>query len=310
MINRELIRLKVVQLVYAYYQNEGKTTEVAEKELDFSLQKAHELYLYLLSFLVEIKKHAERKNAVRLAREKRTGTVMKGASPDRLIAENKFLKQLDENLALIDYRENRKGQWTEEDAFVKKIYTQFTESDIFLLYLNKEDFSYEADRELIRKLYKTIICYNEDLDSMIEDHSLYWNDDKEVVDSFVMKTIKRFTETSTPAQELLPMYAVDEDRLFAGKLFTTTLERGAEIRDLIRAHAKNWDFKRLAFMDVIIMQTAIAEVLSFDSIPLNVTFSEYIGIAKMYSTPRSPSYINGVLDAIVKHLRKEGRIDR
>lgn len=307
MINRELIRLKVVQLVYAYYQNEGRTLEMAEKELAFSLQKAYDLYEYLLSLLVEVKKHAERKDAVREAREKRTGNVVGGVSPDKQFAENKFLKQLEINKELVDFRENRKGQWDEESAFVKKLYVKFTESDVFRLYIDKEDFSYEADREVIRKLYKTFICNNDDFDSLLEDHSLYWNDDKQVVDSFVLKTIKRFTETSDADQELLPVYAAEEDRDFASRLFRAALERGPELRDLIRQHTKNWEFNRLAFMDVIIMQIALAEILTFDSIPLNVTFNEYLDIAKVYSTPRSSSYINGMLDGIVKHLVKEGR---
>ena len=173
MINRELIRLKVVQLVYAYYQNEGKTLDVAEKELTFSLQKGYELYEYLLSTLVELKKYAERKNAVRLAREKRTGNVVGGVTPDQLFAENKFLQQLEDNKELAEYRESLKGQWVEEDAFIKKLYEQLTCNDLFSFYISKEDFSYEADREIIRKLYKTYIISNEAFDELLEDHSLY-----------------------------------------------------------------------------------------------------------------------------------------
>ncbi len=307
MINRELIRLKVVQLVYAYYQNEGKTLDVAEKELSFSLQKAYDLYQYLLSLMVGLKKYAERKDAVRIAREKRTGNVVGGVSPDNQFANNLFLRQLADNKVLIEFMENRKGNWPEEDAFIKKLYQKFVESDVYQLYIDKEDFSYEADREVIRKLYKTYVCNNDDFDSLLEEHSLYWNDDKQIVDSFVLKTIKRFTEKSTANEPLLPVYAVDEDRLFANKLFSATLERGAELREIIRANTKNWEFERLAFMDVIIMQIALAEILTFDSIPLNVTFYEYLDIAKVYSTPRSSSYINGMLDGIVRQLAKEGR---
>lgn len=310
MINRELIRLKVVQLVYAYYQNDGKTFDVAEKELTFSLQKAYELYEYLLSVLVSLKKHAERKNAVRVAREKRTGSHISRVTPDKAFAENKFLCQLEINKELIDYIENRKGTWDEEDAFIKKLYARIIESDIFQMYMFKEDFSYEAERELIRKIYKTFICENEEIDSIIEEHSLYWNDDKMVVDSFVLKTIKRFSEESTAKQSLLPLYAAEEDKDFASRLFISTLERGPELRDIIRSSTKNWEFNRLAFMDVIIMQIALAEILTFDSIPLNVTFNEYLDIAKVYSTPRSSSYINGMLDNIVRKLAKEGRTSK
>ena len=308
MINRELIRLKVVQLTYAYYQNEGKTIDVAEKELNFSMDKAYELYHYLLNLLVEIKHVAEHKEEARVSRNKRLGTKVEGAFPETMLSQNKFLAQLEINEQLAGYRENQKKEWIEEDALLKKLYATFTESDIFQLYLTKEDFSYEADREIIRKLYKTFVCNNEDFDTLLEDHSLYWNDDKEIVDSFVLKTIKRFTQDSGADQALLPQYAVEEDREFANKLFRATLENEKDIREMIQKNCKNWEFSRLAFMDVIIMQIALAEILTFPSIPLNVSFNEYLDIAKVYSTPRSASYINGMLDHIVKNLKKENKI--
>ena len=155
MINRELIRLKVVQLVYSYYQNEGKTLDVANKELVFSLQKAYELYEYLLSLLVEVKKHAERKDAVRIAREKRTGTTVGGISPDKQFADNQFLQQLAINEALTEFQENTKGKWNEEDALVKKIYTQFIESDIFLVDIHAEDIT--LDKLSVDFLYESIL---------------------------------------------------------------------------------------------------------------------------------------------------------
>ena len=308
MINRELIRLKVVQLVYAYYQNEGKTIEMAEKELMFSLGKAYDLYKYLLTLLVDLRDLAERKDSSIIARSKRLGTRVTGTTPDGRFAANLLLAQLAANKALIDYRENQKADWLDEEPLIKKLYTQMLESDTFQMYLAKEDFSYEADREVIRKLYKTYVCDNGDFDSLLEEHSLYWNDDKDIVDSFVLKTIKRFPPESTPDQPLLPEFASDDDRQFAMRLFRTALTQGAMARDLIRENCRNWEFKRLAFMDVIIAQIAIAEILAFPSIPLNVTFNEYLDIAKFYSTPRSSSYLNGLLSGIVRRLKEEGRI--
>ncbi len=307
MINRELIRLKVVQLVYSYYQNAEKPFDKAEDELTFSLNKAYELYEYLLSLLVQLKRVAERKDAVRLAREQRTGVVVGGVSPDHQFACNHFLEQLSDNKALMDYQEKSKAAWPEEDAFVKKLYTQCVESDIYTNYIDKEDFGYEADREVVRKLYKTFVCNNEELDAMIEDHSLYWNDDKHVVDSFVLKTIKRFTPDTKPEQELLPAYDSDDDLPFAHQLFTAAITRGPELREIIKESLQKWEFKRLAFMDVIIMQIALAEILTFDSIALNVSINEYLNIAKVYSTPRSASYINGMLQGIINKLKEDGR---
>lgn len=308
MINRELIRLKVVQLIYAYYQNEGKTMDVAEKELLFSLTKSYDLYNHLLGLLVDIQKLAERKNDARIKRDERLGTVATGVFPDQQIANNHFLTQLRDNKELQAFREKQGDMWEEEDAFVRKLYDQFSDSDIFQMYLDKGGFDYEADRELIRKLYKLLVCNNEEFETTLEEHSLYWNDDKHIIDSFVLKTIKRFEEKNGAEQPLLPGFTSDEDREFAVKLFHETLARAEEIRNLIKENARNWEFSRLAFMDVVIMQIALTEILTFPSIPLNVTFNEYLDIAKVYSTPRSSSYINGTLDHIVKKLKAENQL--
>ncbi|MDY4058597.1 MAG: transcription antitermination factor NusB [Alloprevotella sp.] len=306
MINRELIRLKVVQLVYAYYRNDGKTIETAQKELLFSLGKAYELYEYLLLLLVKVYELAVKKEEALRQRAQKGAAVLDGSVEARLAA-NALLKQLAENKALQAYRENKKD-WIEEEAFVKQLFTTFTESEVFKLYLDKEDFSYEADRELVRKLYKTYICHNEDFDDLIEEHSLYWNDDKFIIDSFVLKTIKRFTQESTPDQPLLPDYASDDDREFAIKLFQQSIRSEEETRTIISNGSKNWEINRLAFMDLIIMQIALTEIMAFPTIPVNVTFNEYLNIAKAYSTPRSAGYINGMLDHMVKWLRKQNKI--
>ena len=164
------------------------------------------------------------------------------------------------------------------------------------------DNSYEADRELWRKLYKMFIFNNDSLDQVLEDQSLYWNDDKEIVDTFVLKTIKRFEEKQGANQPLLPEFKDDEDQEFARRLF--------RYRHLISENTKNWDLDRVAFMDVIIMQTALAEILSFPNIPVSVSLNEYVEIAKLYSTAKSGSFINGTLDGIVNQLKKEGKLTK
>ena len=303
MINREIIRLKIVQLIYAYYQNEGKTIDVAEKELNFSLTKAYDLYNSLLLLLLNLREVAVRRDEARQARDKRMGTKLTGVDADSQFAANKFLLQLEANKSLLAFREKQGQMWENEDAFLKKLYNSFVESDVYQMYLTKEDFSYQADREIVRKLYKSYVCNNDAFDEVLEERSLYWNDDKDVVDSFVLKTIKRFREEDGADQELLPEYASDDDRAFASKLFRNTIGLAPEVRTLIKENCKNWEFNRLAFMDVIIMQIALTEILSFPSIPVSVSINEYLDIAKVYSTPRSASYINGLLDHVVKKLK-------
>ena len=305
MINRELIRLKIVQLIYAYYQNGDKSIDVAEKELFFSLSKAYDLYHYLLSLMVDITRFAERKIETQQNKAQRLGSNEVFSTK---FIDNRFIAQLAMNKQLLEYREKQKKNDDNEDALIRSLYKRIIDSDIYKVYINSEDSSYAADRELWRKLYKTFVCNNEDIDNALEEISLYWNDDKMVVDSFVLKTIKRFNESNGPDQHLLPDFDSDEDREFASRLFRNTIQNAETYRQLIRENSKNWEFNRLALMDIIIMQIALAEIMNFPSIPLNVTFNEYLDIAKVYSTPHSPAYINGLLDHVVKILKKENKI--
>lgn len=305
MINREIIRLKVVQVTYAYYQNGGKNVDVAEKELFFSLAKAYDLYNYLLMLMVEINRIATRSVETAQNKHKRTG---EGEAPSTRFIENRFINQLEVNAQLQEFQESQKKSWSDEETFVRSLYQKIIETDYYKEYMAAETTTYADDRELWRKIYKNIICNNEDLDAILEDISLYWNDDKYIVDTFVLKTIKRFEEANGSKQELLPEFKDEEDREFAHKLFRHTLLNAEYYRSLIAGNTKNWEFNRIALMDLVIMQIALAEMLTFPNIPLSVTINEYVDIAKVYSTPRSGSYVNGLLDAIAKKLIAEKKL--
>ena len=304
MINRELIRIKVVQLSYAYYQNGSKNIDTAEKELMFSLSKAYDMYNYLLALIVGITREARRHVEVAEARAKREGTAL----PSTKFIYNRFALQLEQNKMLNDFMESQKKSWDDQPEFLKKIYLQIADSEIYKEYMDSADDDYQTDRELWRKLYRTLIQDNADLDALLEEQSLYWNDDKEVVDTFVLKTIKRFDEKNSASQELLPEYDSEEDKDYARKLFRATILNGEEYQHYMSEASRNWDFSRLAYMDIVIMQIAIAEMMTFPSIPVSVTINEYVELAKLYSTPRSAGYINGMLDAIAHHLVETGRL--
>ena len=304
MINREIIRNKVVQLTYAYYQNGNKNIDSAEKELLFSLSKAYDLYAYMLALIPAVARESRKYLEVAQSKAQREGTAM----PSQKFAYNRFAIQVEENTALNDILDAKKISWNDHPEFVNKLYLQITDSQIYKEYMDSSDDSYEADRELWRKLYRTLIENNEGIDSILEEESLYWNDDKEIVDTFVVKTIKRFDEKAGHKQAILPEYASEEDIEFARKLFRAAILNADEYQHYMGEMSRNWDFNRLAFMDVIIMQIAIAEMMTFPGIPINVTINEYVEIAKLYSTPRSGGYINGILDPIARMLVKSGRM--
>lgn len=304
MINRKLIRVKIVQLTYAYYQNGHHNMDTAEKELLFSLSKAYDLYNYLLGLIVAITQEERRRVDIATRRAEREGTE----TPSQGFAFNKFATQLEENKQLNLFMEDKKMSWENDVEAVRKLCDQIERSPLYQEYMMSDAEDYETDRELWRRIYRTLIQGNEDLDAILEEKSLYWNDDKEIVDTFVLKTIKRFDPANKADQELLPEYDDTEDREYALKLFRSTILNADTYQRYMSETSRNWNFSRLAYMDVVLMQIAIAEMLTFPNIPISVTINEYVDLAKLYSTPKSGGYINGMLDAIARHLVDTGRL--
>lgn len=304
MINRKLIRVKIVQLTYAYYQNGHHNMDTAEKELLFSLSKAYDLYNYLLGLIVAITQEERRRVDIATRRAEREGTE----TPSQRFAFNKFATQLEENKQLNLFMEDKMMSWENDVEAVRKLCDQIERSPLYQEYMMSDAEDYETDRELWRRIYRTLIQGNEDLDAILEEKSLYWNDDKEIVDTFVLKTIKRFDPANKADQELLPEYDDTEDREYALKLFRSTILNADTYQRYMSETSRNWNFSRLAYMDVVLMQIAIAEMLTFPNIPISVTINEYVDLAKLYSTPKSGGYINGMLDAIARHLVDTGRL--
>ena len=304
MINREIIRSKIVQLTYAYYQNGNKNIDSAEKELFFSLSKAYDLYNNLLALVVAITKEARRRNEVLQNRANREGTP----APSQRFALNRFALQLESNKMLNEFMGTQKRTWEDHPEFIGSLFEQLENSDIYKEYMESDEDDYNTDREVWRKLYRNYIQKNDNLDSLLEEISLYWNDDKEIVDTFVLKTFNRFDEQNGAKQELLPEWDSDEEKDFARKLFRAAILNADEYQHYMSEASRNWDFSRLAYMDIVIMQIAIAEIMTFPNIPVSVSINEYVELAKLYSTRKSGGYINGMLDAIARHLIDTGRL--
>lgn len=305
MINRNLIRIRVVQVIYSWYQNTNKDLRDAEKELMFGLQKSYDLYYYLLLLMVELTRAYE--NRVEAKRNKFLPSE-EDLNPNMNLVNNRFILQLQANHRMRKQLAERPLSWTDNESFVKNLLDKIMESETYQEYASIDSPTYEQDREFWRKAFKQFIYVYEELDDLLEDECIYWNDDVEIVQSFVMKTIKRFSEENGPEQPLLPMFRDEEDKEFALKLLHDTILNEKKYRALIEKHTEKWDFDRIAFMDLVIMQVALSEIFTFDSIPTSVSLNEYIEIAKAYSTPKSGTFINGILDAIVQETKQENRI--
>ncbi len=305
MVNRILIRIKVVQIIYSFLKGE-KDMNTAEKELFFSLEKAYDLYHYLLVLMIELT-DLQRKR-IETARAKHMPTK-EDLNPNMRFVDNRFINALRQNPAFIDYTTDQKLSWVNEPDFLRVLLDKIIASPLYDAYMHAKDDSFEADKEFWRATFKQLISTDELLVEKLEDQSLYWNDDLDIIATFVIKTIKKY-EPEAEANELLPMYGNDDDQEFARKLFRKAILNQEQYRGLINQYAKNWDFERMAFMDIVILIVALAEITSFESIPLKVSFNEYIEMAKCYSTPRSGRFVNGILDRAVEELKKTGQITK
>lgn len=307
MINRELIRSKVVQTCYSFVQNEGKNAKVVEQELSLSCSKAHEMYMTLLVLLTEIGRTAQLMHEVKVKRASRLGQYREF---NPRFVKNCFMKQLEENVQLKAYRETMSEDLLTVAADTgTRLWKTIEESEYFQKYMNnRKDTTYLDDRAICRQIYIREICENEDLDDAFEDLGLYWNDDKAIVDTFVLKTISKFKEDSTAEMPLMEEYQKPEDREFAMELLHCALDNTAYYDGLIAANIQNWELHRVALMDRVIMRVALAEIISFPTIPVSVSLNEYVELTKIFSTPDSWSFVNGTLDSIVKKLMSENKI--
>jgi len=305
MINRTLIRIKALQIVYAYCQKNSVDLNGAEKELTRSLQKSYELYHHLLLLIIvftdlEQKKIDALKYKFLLSEEDR--------NPNLRLANNRFAEQLRTNENLERFV-NRNGiVWVNDgNSFIRNLFNAILQSDCYKEYILSDD-TYESDREFWRKVFKNIIMESVELPEILEEKDIYWADDLDIIGTFVLKTIKRFTPAAGMKQELLPMFRDEEDRRFAIQLLHRSILEYEENAALINRQIQNWDLERIASIDLYIMQIALAEIKNFPSIPISVSLNEYIDLAWYYSTPKSGVFINGILDSIVTELKKEGKL--
>jgi N utilization substance protein B len=307
MITRRLLRIKILQIVFSYYYSGGKTLDKSEKELFFSVNKFYDLYHQLLRLMVELRKYAEYR--IEIAASKKAPTHQ-DLNPNRKFVDNKVIRQLEHNESLNRYLTAKKIGWSNDQDFIKKFYNHMIETETYQNYMESEENSYNEDKTLISRVYTDLLADFDLLFQLLEEQSIYWNDEVELVISYIVQTLEAFDESEPGGKELFPLFRKEEDRDFTKQLLRKTILTFNDYDDLIKEHSKNWDLERIAFMDIVIMKMAITEMIYFPSIPTKVSLDEYIEIAKYYSTEKSNVFINGVLDKVIEHLRSENKIQK
>ena len=307
MINRVLIRTKVVQNLYSYMLTRPeRTLASALKDLDTCLAKTYELYHYLLRLPVELTHIQD----IRIdeARNKYLPTE-EDLNPNLKFVNNRLVAEIAANEQLQQYSQEHTVTWNDDPIFMRLLLDKVIKSDLYQEYMASEEDSMANDCQLWQQLLKQVILPDENMADAIEQRSLFWTeDDLELTAQFVSKTFRRIAEGDEDA--IMPMFKDDEDREFGTELFKATVkmmpESNALIDDLVVK--SRWDKDRIVLMDRIIMCAALAELQTFEKIPAAVTLNEYIELAKNFSTATSGKFVNGILNNAVKQLRIQGKI--
>lgn len=279
-----------------------------------SLDKARELYFRLLLLPIAITELRERE--IEEARFKYLKNE-EDINPNLRFVENEFVRALAANEDIREYQEKFKIFWLSDDLpIVRSLLKRIMDSEIYHDYMDFPATDFHTDCDLWRNILKHIVFVDSDFLEFMEDKSVFWNDDLDFIGTFVIKTIRRFDSMNfngvVEENPVLPMFKDDEDAAFGAELFTDVIRNKDYYRDLINniLDHSNWEMDRMAYMDIVIIMTALAEILNFPKIPINVSLNEYIEIAKYYSTPRSGQFINGLLGDIIVKLQDEGKLNK
>ena len=309
MLTRRHIRVKVMQCIYALIQSKDDSLEKQDKFLKDSIENMYTLYLLMLSLLKEV--HTFAASQVALSSKK----YLENASDDfpnkEKLLTNKVLVQIANNPLLKDELEQRKlKNWYLNEEYVKLIYKAIVESEGYTSYMQTPTSTYEEDKQLVRALFEEVIAPNEKIYDYFEDDKLTWVDDIPIVNTFILKQLKKVKEDEQPKFFLPKLLKDAEDLKYAQQLLSKTLLNNAEWEKEIEGKTPNWDKDRIADIDSILLKMAICELLNFPSIPEKVTINEFLEIAKEYSTPKSSIFINGILDKLVKEYKVDGKLNK
>ncbi len=305
MISRRLLRLKVMQMIYSHLQKMSGDINQTEKELFESIHKTYELYHNLLLLLIELKYYAQQK--LEINRNK----FIKPKDPKDLsenFVNNKMIALLEENYLLQTFLNNYKFNWNEYPETIASLYQEIYATDFFTNYLLIQNPEFSDDKKVVLEILSEIFPNSRDLNQTLEEASIFWNDDLEFVISNCIETLKKFKPELGKDNKLMKMYKSEEDVDFTKNLLRKTIIHHNDHIHIIEQYLENWEVERIAQLDIILLELALTELYYMEEVPTRVTLNEYIEISKYYSTDKSSTFINGILDKIVQEGKKSGKI--
>ncbi len=307
MLNRRYLRIKVLQALYSFYRDDRFDLPIKERELKSSVDKIYDLYLYLILILKELRNIAERTLE---ERKKKMLPTAEDLNPNTRFINDPILRKIDSSPLLARLKKERVINWTiDEDSDFKKIYNEIMASPEFSTYMNAESVSFAESVKFIHSIYKKYVSENEMVKQYLFEKNIHWAGDYTLGTLCVLKTIKSWKEEDADI-ELLPLYKADDDEEYMITLLRHTILDDVNVSAILKDKIANWEPERIAAIDMLLMKMAITEILQFPGIPVKVTLNEYIEISKIYSSPKSNTFINGILDAVVKDLKAQNKLGK
>lgn len=293
-----------MQVLYALVEQDNVDQIEATKILDHSIGKSQELYHLILQLPSELRRMAVKRIENGKSKLRPTADEL---NPNTRFAKNRLILKMEEDEGLNKYIESEGNTWAQDETLIKTIFSKMVHSDIYLRYMNSREDSFENDKNFVVKFMTKELPKMGFFFAALELKNVFWNDESEFMISMAIKTIKEAKEDSTPL-DLMPLYKDEDDVQFTKALMRSCIAERENTLAMIKKFSKNWDADRVALMDVLLINMAVAEMTTMVNIPIRVTLNEYIEISKYYSTNKSSTYINGLLEKIVRQLVEEKRI--
>src|ERR1700744_2540560 len=307
MLNRRHLRVKVLQALYAYHQTHSDV-KTQEKNLLQSIDKVYEMYIWMLSLISEVVAFADADATERAHKHLPTKEDL---NPDLKILTNRFYTSLQKNKEYLASVKKYKIEWSFEPELVKTLFKALKSSTEYAEYLKKTGDTIQTDKDIIKFIFKKVILKSSLAEQVFEDKFIVWPVDKDVLQALIAKTFKNFAYDEPEKNELAEVTGNwEEDREFIVNLLEESIRHDKEYQELISAKTQNWEPERIAMMDTLLMKMAITEFLDFPSVPVKVTINEYLEISKEFSTPKSNSFLNGILDKILIELKEQHKINK
>jgi len=305
MISRRLIRIKILQALYAYGKTDEITFNAAEKQLFYSLQKSYDLYFYILLLLVDVSSFAQ--NRIDTARAKHFPTE-DDLHPNTRFIDNTIIKTISNHPQFTKYLNEHKLSWVNYPELIKALHKHMHEEEYFKQYMQQDKLSVADQKQWVIEILNQTLANFEPVVQALEEQSIFWNIELDFAISMLVKTVKNIDPNQPEKPCFMNQYRQPQDLDFAKRLFRKSVLNRDQCYQLIKAYAKNWEFERIAYIDVLIMQMAITEVLEFPSIPVKVSINEYLDIVKDFSTNNSHVFVNGILDKAINQLKQEKKV--